>query len=197
MKSLVIFKKDKQEIPDSFGKLSFIIKNSSRYLLLSFLLFINGCGIYSVRPGTIPTHIKSIAVSPVINETAEFAIAEDMTGRLLNQLLTENLLPVTDENAANSIIYVIIKSLDDRPYTFDEQEMVKEYKLTINADFTWYDALNQTELMKSPVSQWSAYYSENYNSQFSPDDQRVRENALDETMTKIAEDIILKLTSDW
>ena len=197
MKSLVIFKKDKQEIPDSFEKLSFIIKNSSRYLLLSFLLFINGCGIYSVRPGTIPTHIKSIAVSPVINETAEFAIAEDMTGRLLNQLLTENLLPVTDENAANSIIYVIIKSLDDRPYTFDEQEMVKEYKLTINADFTWYDALNQTELMKSPVSQWSAYYSENYNSQFSPDDQRVRENALDETMTKIAEDIILKLTSDW
>jgi outer membrane lipopolysaccharide assembly protein LptE/RlpB len=197
MKQQKSLKKDRQEIPDYFMRMTYILRLYSSCLFLLLLLFISGCGIYSVRPGTIPTHIKSIAVSPVVNETAEFAIAEDMTGRLLNQLLTENLLPLADENDANSIIYVTIKNLDDKPYTFDEQEMVKEYKLTISADFTWYDAINQDDLMKSPVTQWSAYYSDNYNSQFSPDDQRVRETALNDAMTKIAEDIILKLTSDW
>ncbi|HAE87383.1 TPA: hypothetical protein DCG86_05100, partial [Candidatus Marinimicrobia bacterium] len=79
----------------------------ARYTVFLFVLahlFFTGCGIYSVRPGTIPPGIKSIAVEDVVNETAEFGLGQELTTALLSRILSENILPLAEPRAAHSVI---------------------------------------------------------------------------------------------
>lgn len=169
--------------------------------LLGFVVLLSisftGCGLYSVRPGTIPPHIKSIAVEDCINETAEFGLGEKLTSSLISNVLTENLLPISDPLVAHSIIRTRITRITDAPHTFDETETVKEYKVSVTASFEWIDRINDKEIMNGTITQWSIYYSDNFNNQLSPGDQIVRVDGLDDTVSKLSQDIVEKLTSDW
>ena len=172
-----------------------MIKKTVVYIAILFLL--SSCFYYSTKPGTIPQHIKSIAVPLIENETAEFSLNNDLTALVISKIISENLLPLVDENVANSVLYGTIKSITDRPYTFDEIETVKEYKLTLTLDYKWYDTANKVDLMNGTISQWSVYYSDNYNGQLSPDDAIIREDALLDASEKLAEDVVFQLVSDW
>ena len=165
--------------------------------LIVFTMNLTGCWYYSTKPGTIPPHIKNIAVPLIENETPEFSLNDDLTSLVITTILTENLLPLVDENVAQSVLYATIKSLTDKPYTFDETETVKEYKVSLSLEYKWYDTANQVDVMSGTLSQWAVYYSDNYNSQLSPDDQIVREAAILDVSEKIAEDVIFQLVSDW
>ena len=50
---------------------------------LFILPLIMACGFYSMK-GTIPAHIQNISISPIKNESAEFAVA-DLLGESINQ----------------------------------------------------------------------------------------------------------------
>jgi len=164
--------------------------------LLTHLLF-TGCGIYSVRPGTIPPGIKSIAVEDVLNETAEFGLGQELTSVLISRILSENILPLAEPRSAHSVIRTRITRISDDPHTFDETETVKEYKVSLTLQFEWIATPEERELMSGTLSQWSIYYSDNYNNQLSPGDQIVREDAIEDVLGKISQDLIEKLTSDW
>ena len=71
--------------------------------------------------GSIPPHIKSIAIPLVENQTAEFAMAETVTDHLVSKFTKENILRMTDEKSADSIIKGIILKVDDGPYTYSKQ----------------------------------------------------------------------------
>jgi outer membrane lipopolysaccharide assembly protein LptE/RlpB len=175
-------------------------KRKNIYFILLFffiILVVSGCGIYSVRPGTIPPGIKSIAVEDVENETAEFGLGEKLTSALISRILSENLLPLTDPQTTHSVLRSRITRISDDPHIFDETETVKEYKITINIQFEWVNTSTENELMSGNLSQWSVYYSDNYNNQLSPGDQVVREDAMADVLQKISQDMIEKLTSDW
>jgi len=177
--------------------MTYNIKKLSFTFLILFISTIMGCGIYSVRPGTIPPGIKSIAVEDCINETAEFGLGEKLTATLISRVLTENLLPIGDPLTAHSVIRTRITNITDAPHTFDETETVKEYKVSVTARFEWIDRVNDKEIMTGTITQWSVYYSDNFNNQLSPGDQIIREDGLDDTLSKLSQDIVEKLTSDW
>gem|GEM_PF-283229 len=161
------------------------------------LMVAGGCGVYSTRPGSIPQHIKNIHIPAVENETAEFGLNEDVNSRVLETLLNENILALSEESGANSILYLSCTGIDDRPYTFDETERVKEYKLTLTMSYRWYDTSIREDIMKGNLSQWSVYYSDSYNNEVAPDEQLQREDAKTDVAKKIAEDVIFQLVSDW
>jgi len=177
--------------------MTFKCKYTANGFALFLLFVIAGCGLYSVRPGTIPPGIKSIAVEDCINETAEFGLGEKLTSSLISGVLSENLLPIGDPLTAHSVIRTRITRITDAPHTFDETETVKEYKVSVTARFEWIDRNNDKEIMSGTITQWSIYYSDNFNNQLSPGDQIVREDGLDDTLSKLSQDIIEKLTSDW
>lgn len=169
-----------------------------KIILTIFVLFtITSCWYYSVRPGTIPSGITNIAVPKIKNETAEFNLGEDLTASVISEVISENILPLVGEDAASSILYITVKSINENPHTYDETEVVKEYKISISTEFQWYDSREKMDLMAGTISQYEIYYSDNYNNQLSSDDQIIRENALIKLKETLAEKIILKLTSDW
>ena len=169
-----------------------------KIILTIFVLFtITSCWYYSVHPGTIPSGITNIAVPKIQNETAEFNLGENLTASVISEIISENILPLVDEGGASSILYITIKNISEKPHSYDETEVVKEYQVSISTEFKWYGTKEKTDLMTGTVSQNEIYFSDNYNGQLSSDDQIVREDAILKLNETLSEKIILKLTSDW
>jgi hypothetical protein len=102
--------------------------------------------------GSIPPHIKSIAIPLVNNQTAEFGIAESITDNIIEVFNEENILRIVDEGSADSILHGTIISLEDAPYTFSSEEAVSEYRINITMDITWNDVDNDVDLLKKRYS---------------------------------------------
>ncbi len=130
----------------------------SRYFLLltSSYFLISGCMFYSMA-GSIPPHINSIAIPLVENQTAEFAMAETVTDNLVSNFTKENILRVTDEKSADSIMKGVILKVDDGPYTFSKEEAVTEYRFTVSMKMEWLDVKNDKVLLTKQYSGWGAY----------------------------------------
>ncbi len=61
------------------------------------------CGFYSLA-GSIPSHIKSISIPLMENQTAEFGLAESITDGIIDQFNGAGILLLEDSDAANSIL---------------------------------------------------------------------------------------------
>tara|TARA_B100001564_G_C20459331_1_gene587248 strand:+ start:170 stop:721 length:552 start_codon:yes stop_codon:yes gene_type:complete len=125
-------------------------------ILVFQLIFISSCSFYSLA-GSIPPHINSIAIPIVENQTAEFGMSESVTDNILSKFNEENILRVTDEESASSILTGTITRVTDAPYTFTKQEAVTEYRFTVHMNIEWFDKKNEKVLLKKNFSGWGAY----------------------------------------
>lgn len=181
------------------------------YTILVLSIFIlTGCSYYSMA-GSIPPHIKSIAIPLVNNQTAEFGIAESITDNIIEVFNEENILRIVDEGSADSILRGTIISLEDAPYTFSSEEAVSEYRINITMDITWNDVNNDVDLLKKRYSGWGAYgLSGDINTDGidNDGDGKIDEDDDDEfgdprsfatkvAITKIAEDIVNNILTSW
>ena len=143
--------------------------------------------------GTLPPHIQSIAIPLFTDRTAEFNIQSDVTDRIRQQFIQENILKLAEENNANSVLYGVILSLQDKPLVFEESsqgEAVKEYRLTVKIEVEWFDRVNNKTIFKQQYTGYSEYDP-------TGSTDRIREVALDEALSQIAEDIINSILSGW
>ena len=109
------------------------------------------CRYYSLA-GSIPPHINSIAIPIVENQTSEFGISESVTENLLNIFSKENILKITNEEDANSILRGKIVRITDAPYTFTKEEAVTEYRFTVQMSLEWFDVKNEKNLLKEHLA---------------------------------------------
>ena len=60
-----------------------MIRFTVKFIII--IIFFQGCYFYSMR-GSLPVHINSISLAPVINESTEFDVAEILNEEL-NKLM--------------------------------------------------------------------------------------------------------------
>ena len=75
-------------------------------------------------------------------------MSESVTENLLVKFNEENILRVTDENQATSILRGTITRVTDAPYTFTKDEAVTEYRFTVHMNVEWYDVRDDKILIK-------------------------------------------------
>ncbi len=184
-----------------------------KVLLFLSILLLYSCGFYSLK-GSLPAHVKSISVSPVVNESPEFGVSENVGEQISSMLISENVLNVTGEDIADSRLNVYIKSVLDKPYTYsagDTYEQVEEWRITIKANVVWYDMTKDEAFFDRVFTSWGAYGSgvdistDNIDNDGdglvdSEDDDEFgspRESALEVAIRKLSEDIINEITSTW
>ena len=186
------------------------MKNKLPFLSVVFLLTISSCVHYSMA-GSLPAHINSIAIPIVENQTVEFGMSESVTENLLVKFNEENILRVTDENQATSILRGTITRVTDAPYTFTKDEAVTEYRFTIHMNVEWYDVRDNKILIKKNFSGWGAYgLSGDISSDAIDNDGDglidgedndefgdPREFATTVAVTKIAEDVLNEIMTSW
>ena len=136
-----------------------MIRSTVKIIIIIFL--IQGCFFYSMR-GSLPAHINSISLAPVVNESAEFAVAEILNDELNELMVNENVLDIVMPEQADSRLEVVIFSVSDTPYTVSlssdyGMEEVEEWKLTIKTTVTWYDVKRDEVLLEKKMSNWGSY----------------------------------------
>ena len=132
------------------------MKKFSVFILLSFLFLVMSCGFYSMA-GSIPPHIKTIAIPLMDNETAEFGLAEDITDGIIDQFNEEGILGITDEVSAHSILHGTVKKVNEGPFTYSKEESVSEYRYKIDIKIEWYDVSQEKNLLEKNYSGFGAY----------------------------------------
>ena len=172
--------------------------------------FLSGCMYYSMA-GSIPAHINSIAIPIVENQTAEFGMSESVTENLLMKFNEENILRITDEDQATSILRGTITRVSDAPYTFTKEEAVTEYRFTVHMKVEWFDVRDDKVLIEKNFSGWGAYglsgdistdaIDNDGDGMIDGDDDDEfgdpREFATTVAVTKIAEDILNEIMTSW
>jgi len=118
------------------------------------LLAVLSCSPYSFSGSSVPGHIKTIAIPLLENNTAEFGLTEQVTDALLDDFIKENILQIVDQKDSDSVMRGTILKVSDVPYTFDENEEVQEFRVTISAKIIWYDNLNQINLFEGNIKGW-------------------------------------------
>ena len=117
-----------------------------------------------------------------------------MTEGITRGFIEENILKLTDEKHADSILYGTIKKVTDKPVTYTETqegEFVQEYRITIYLDVEWYDVKNNKTILKRRFSGFSEYDP-------TGSTEVTREVAIQKALSDITEDIINSITtSGW
>ena len=182
----------------------------NKFISIFSCVILSGCMYYSMA-GSIPAHINSIAIPIVENQTAEFGMSESVTENLLMKFNEENILRITDEDQATSILRGTITRDSDAPYTFTKQEAVTEYRFTVHMKVEWFDVRDDKVLIEKNFSGWGAYglsgdistdaIDNDGDGMIDGDDDDefgdTREFATTVAVTKIAEDILNEIMTSW
>ena len=191
-----------------------MIQHSAKFLI--FIMLFQGCLFYSIR-GSLPAHINSISLAPVVNESAEFEAAKILNEELNELMLNENVLDIVLPEQADSRLEVVILSVTDKPYTItvsadlEGMEEVEEWKLTIKTFITWYDLKRDEILFEKKMSSWGSYApgvdistdnidNDGDNLIDSEDSDEIgspRESALSISVRRLTEDIVNKIINTW
>jgi len=182
---------------------------------ISALLFFSACMFYSFK-GSLPAHIHSISLAPIINESTEFSAAEILNEELNRLMVGENVLDIVAPDQADSKLAVIITSVMDSPYTISlsdvmGMEEVEEWRITISTRVTWYDIKKDEILIEKKMSGWGVYSpgvdistdnldNDGDNLIDSEDSDEVgspRESAIIISARRLTEDIVSEITNTW
>ena len=187
-----------------------------KIFFLGLYLFCTSCSYYSFK-GSLPAHIDSISVSPILNKSTEYIVQDILSQEISNILLKENILKLVDIDNAKSKLDVTIKSVTDKYYTYSlgdvSYEIVDEWKITIKAKIDWYDLLEDKIIFSKELTSFGIY-STNSGNDISDDgldnDQDglidsddsdeygpPRESALKIASKKLSENSIANITSTW
>ena len=189
-------------------KMNKINYNKKLFMLFFFIQFILSCGIYSFK-GSIPSHINSVNIPLLINETPEFGVGEQITDEITNIFLDENILKISKK--ADSELRGTITSINDSPYTYSTNEEVTEYRFSIGINIIWFDLVNNQILMNKNYSNWGVYNLENdvssdgidndFDGKIDNDDNDEigdpRKFAITNAVKKISNSIINDISSIW
>jgi len=190
------------------------MKNKFICFLLLALMF-SSCMFYSFK-GSIPFHVKSIYLMPIVNRSIEFMVSEILNDEL-NQLIVQgNLLDISMPGKADSQLEVVITSVIDKPYIVslsgaEGMEEVEQWRITIVSQIIWYDVKKDEILLKKSISSWGIYAPgldismdllDNDGDGFvdgedSDEIGSARESAMSISVRRLALDIVNEITNTW
>ncbi|GAH51303.1 unnamed protein product, partial [marine sediment metagenome] len=102
--------------------------------------------------------------------------------------IEDNRLKIADEKSADAILIVTIKTFERTPYSYDESENVKEYKINISASILLKKRGSEEEIFKANnFSEWATYYPLT----------EVEEDGIDKVAKKFSDKILRSILESW
>jgi outer membrane lipopolysaccharide assembly protein LptE/RlpB len=159
-----------------------------RRLILLLLLapLLGGCA-YSFK-GSLPPHLRTVAIPPIENRTAEFGVAEELTELVLARFLRDGLLKVSGEESADSRLDLAFTQISEAPFAYTSEEQTTQVRLTIRLQAEFWDRVENRSLWKKDFSEWGTY---------DPNGTPTRSDAIAEAAGRLVEAINQQLVADW
>lgn len=161
-------------------------------LLFIILVLINfGCGAYSFTGASVPAHLNTIAI-PVAEDRSPAAIPglrEQLTDEIIQKFINDNSLQVTERSQADATLECVITSVTDAPAIVSAGEEITSRRLTINVKVIYKDLVQKKTIFDNSFN--------NYGDYVPGQAENNRDNAIEEAVDKISEDILLAVVSGW
>lgn len=129
-------------------------------VLLFGVLCCTGCGIYSFSGSSLPSHLKTVTLPLVGNQSMEPDVADELTRELNRQILADNLLRIVSDNGDATILATVV-SYTHEPFTFGaastRQVDVDEYIVKVRAEVEFYDNVKDAALFKETLEGQGKY----------------------------------------
>jgi len=157
-------------------------------------LFLSACS-YSFTGASIPKHLTSIAI-PLFDDrsgSAEPNLREDFTNELITKFIDDNSLQVRERVNADAILECTILSLQDSPSSVGAQsgaEQITTRRITIAVRVVYKDFIIKKTIFEQTFSNYSDYVNEG-------NITTLRNEAIQEVIDKVTEDILLAVVSNW
>jgi len=136
----------------------------------------------------VTSGIKSITIPMFDNESLRYELENTFTKAVTDAFIEDNRLKVASEKTADAILLITIKTFERTPYSYDESENVKEYKISISADILLKKRDSEEELFKvRSFTEWATYYPET----------EVEEDGIDKVAKKFSEKILRGILESW
>ncbi|MEJ2543100.1 MAG: LptE family protein [Calditrichaceae bacterium] len=152
------------------------------------VLFSTGC-YYSFK-GSLPSHLKTIAIPLFDDRNATFpGVRENLTDKVINEFIKDNTLKVVDESKADLLLTGSITSIVQQAASVTAGESVSSYKITVNVKVKCEDVKLSKVLYDKNIQRYGMMESD-------ADTQGI-EDAIEEALVQITEDILNDTLGAW
>jgi len=119
------------------------------YIGISLSLILLGASCPYSFTNQLPSHLKTVSVPLFEDNTYEFGLKERLTNAVIDQFMQSNVLKVTDLQHADSVFKCNIKSYKKNVYSYDSDEKVKSYELTLKLEIEFRDIKKDKVIYKN------------------------------------------------
>lgn len=165
-----------------------------KYICLLLLLSVaaGSCGVYGFRGNNPPEGIGKVFV-PQFEDRSGFSapnLTEQFTQDLKLRITNDNTFRVTEKSFADASITCTVLSVVDDALVIVSGETVTRRKVTITVSADFQDLKKQKSIWKKNFVNYGEYQS-------SGNDFSERANGIALAVSRITEDILIDLTSNW
>jgi len=103
--------------------------------------------------GGLPSHVQTVAIPPIQNETSQFALVDEFTSQLTDAMTGRLGAQLAAENQADAIVRATITGYDDQALNFEAQQgqgaQVFQRRVSIRASVEIYDVARDRAIWSS------------------------------------------------
>ncbi|NLP01011.1 MAG: hypothetical protein GX089_00810 [Fibrobacter sp.] len=120
-----------------------------------FSVLFAGCGIYSFKNTSLPSHIKTVDIPLMENHSLEPNIADEITSELNKEVIRRNLFKISSEKG-DATITGKITGYENSPYTYGvsgtRNADVDQYAVKITAEIEFFDNKENVPIFKGTIN---------------------------------------------
>ncbi len=170
-----------------------ILHHKIKYLLFLLLggIIFAGCS-YSFTGASLPKHIKTIYIQTISDKSGsgEPFLSDNLTNELITLFVDDGNLTIVPDDNANSRLTGTITQLTDRAETITGENITAR-KITIRVKAVYRDLVKRKKIFDKTFTSFSNYDNN------AADVTQARNDAINEALNQIAEDILLAVIARW
>ena len=163
-----------------------------RYRKILLLIFVAAllvsCGYYSFK-GALPSHLKTIAIPIFVDQSAYPGVQEKVTDKITNAFIVDNTLKLVDESKADVLLNGTIQSVTQKVATVQSGEQVSEYQMYVTVKVVCEDVKLSKKMYEKVFRQYGVMSSQA--------DQDEKDQAIDDAIELITEDVLNTTLGGW
>ncbi|MEX1140014.1 MAG: LptE family protein [Bacteroidota bacterium] len=168
------------------------MRNTVRFpvCFLALLVLASGCR-YSFSGGSVPPHLKTIAI-PIVQDQSGYgdpALRDLFTQQLVDIFTNDGSLALTERGASDALLETVVTGVTETPSVVKPGEQVAERRITVTARVVFTDLKLRKNIWEKNFSQWGDFPSGAGPTQ--------RNEGVQEAVRKLTEDILNETVAGW
>ncbi len=167
--------------------------NTMHHILLRVALVVLAVSVsacYSFRGGSVPDHIRSISIAPVIDRSGfgDPTFREFSTETLIRRFRSDNSVQLVEDNG-DARLSPVLTRVQDQIVTVQSGDLENQRRIVVAVEAEYFDAVKNRVVWKKTFENFDVYDVANAT--------EGRRFAAERALRRITDDILLAVVSDW